>query len=262
MYYICVVWFSKIGAIPICEVYDYKLKQILRFRLEQENWGIMKKVAKASGKLKYHTVIIELDSTLPRRDTKKAHLYIGTSFYSAEECLRQLQQGRGSGFAKGHYLSVFAKALYSKPTQDPKVAKRRLAETIEKYTRLGHMVNNNKSEWRVYVIDLKQNHLETKPKSGHVYVGSTSKTVKERVKEHHNGAETSKGHRLNSKYVTDHFDGINKSLSPRNQYFSSKSAEEKEERLAEELCRKGYLVRAGQYTPNQKTCISKRKTKK
>jgi predicted GIY-YIG superfamily endonuclease len=222
----------------------------------------MKKVAKASGKLKYHTVIIELDSKLPRRDSKKPHLYVGTSLSSAEDRLRQLQRGAGPEFAKGHYVSVFAKAPYSKPTKDPKVANRRLDETIEKYARLGHMVNNNKSEWHVYVIDLKQDHLKTKPKSGHVYVGSTSKTVNERVKEHQKGAKTSKGHQLNSKYVTDHFGGINKSLSPKNLYFSSKSAEEKEEHLAEELCRKGYLVRAGQYTPNQKTCISKRKTKK
>lgn len=222
----------------------------------------MKKVAKASTKLKYHTVIIELDSTLPRRDTKKAHLYIGTSLSTAEDRLGQLQRDAKSGFAKGHYLSVFAKSPYSKPAKDPKVAKARLDETIEKYARLGHMVNNNKNEWHVYVIDLKQDHLKTKPKSGHVYVGSTSKTVHERVKEHQKGAKSSKGHRLNSQYVTDHFDDLNKSLSPTEKFFTSKSAEEKEERLAEELCRKGYLVRAGQYTPNQKTCISKRKTKK
>ena len=221
----------------------------------------MKKVAKASRKVKYHTVIIELDSTLPRRATKKAHLYIRTSLSSAEDRLRQLQQGQGNGFAKGHYLSVFAKAPYSKPAKDPKVAKRRLDETIEKYARLGHMVNNNKSEWHVYVIDLKQDHLKVEPKSGHVYVGSTSKTVHERVKEHQKGAKSSKGHRLNSQYVTDHFDDLNKSLSLTEKFFTSKSAEEKEERLAEELCRKGYLVRAGQFTPNPKTCISKRKTK-
>jgi len=221
----------------------------------------MKKVAKASGKLRYHIVIIELDSTLPRRDSKKPHLYIGKSLSSAEVRLGELQRGAGPEFAKGHYVSVFAKVPYSKPAKDPKIAKRRLEETIEKYARLGHLVNNNKSEWHVYVIDLKQDHLKTKPKSGHVYVGSTSKTVNERVRQHQNGAKTSKGHRLNSKYVTEHFDGLNKSLSPTEKFFTSKSAEENEERLAEELCRKGYLVRAGQFTPNPKTCISKRKTK-
>jgi Uri superfamily endonuclease len=180
---------------------------------------------------------------------------------NAVDRLGQLQRGAGPSFAKGHYVSVFAKAPYSKPTKDPKVAKRRLAETIEKYTRIGHMVNSNKSEWHVYVIDLKQDHLKTKPKSGHIYVGSTSKTIKERVREHEKGATTSKGHRINSKYVTEYFAGQNKSLSPSEKFFTSKSAEEKEERLAEELCRKGYLVRSGQFTPNPKTCISKRKTK-
>ena len=222
----------------------------------------MKKVSKATMSLKHHTVIIELDSTLPRRDTDKPHLYIGTSLTSAEEYLLRLQQGAGPAFARGHYLSVFAESPYSKPTSDPEVAKRRLDETIEKYSRLGHMVNNSNSEWHVYVIDLKQDHLEVKPKSGHVYVGSTSKTVDERVRQHNEGVESSKGHRLSSRYVFQHFGGLNKSLSPKDKYFTSKAAEEKEERLAEELCQKGYLVRAGQFTPNPKTCISKRKTKK
>ena len=212
--------------------------------------------------MRYHTVIIELDSTLPRRNSKKPHLYIDNSLSTAEDRLGQLQRGAGPKFTKGHCLSVFAKSPYSKPAKDPRVAKRRLDETIEKYSRLGHMVNNNKNEWHVYVIDLKQDHLKTKPKSGYVYVGSTSKTVKERVKEHQKGAKSSKGHRLNSQYVTDHFDDLNKSLSPSEKFFTSKSAEEKEERLAEELCRKGYLVRAGQFTPNPKTCISKSKAKK
>ena len=222
----------------------------------------MKKVSKASKCLKYHIVIIELDSTLPRRNTRRPHLYIGASLSSAEECLRQLQQGSGPAFAKGHHLSVFAESPYSKPSSDPEIAKRRLDKTIEKYSRLGHMVNNSKSEWHVYVIDLNQDHLEVKPKSGHVYVGSTSKSVSERVLQHEKGAETSKGHRLSSRYVFQHFGGLNKSLSPKETYFTSRAAEEKEERLAEELCRKGYLVRAGQFTPNPKTCISKRKTKK
>lgn len=222
----------------------------------------MEKVSKATKTLKYHIVIIELDLTLPQQDTRKPHLYIGTALSSADVRLRQLQKGVGPAFAKGHYLSVFAESPYSKPTSDPEVAKRRLDETIERYSRLGHMVNNSKGEWRVYVIDLKQDHLVVKPKFGHIYVGSTSKTVDERVQQHKNGTETSKGHRLSSRYVLEHFGGLNKSLSPKEKYYTSKAAEEKEERLAEELCRKGYLVRAGQFTPNPKTCISKRKTKK
>ena len=236
-------------------------KVVFKFRIAYHCWGIMKKVAKGSKSLRYHTVIIELDSTLPRRNSKKPHLYIGTSLSTAEDRLAQLQRGAGPKFIKGHCLSVFAKSPYSKPAKDPKIAKRRLDETIEKYARLGHMINNNQNEWSVYVIDLEQDHLDVKPKSGHVYVGSTSKTVSERVLQHKNGAETSKGHRLNSQYVTDHFKDMNTSLSPKAKFYTSKSAEEKEERLAEELCRKGFLVRAGQFTPNPKTCISKRKTK-
>jgi len=251
----CVARFLINGAIPVCKV-------VFKFQIAYHYWGIMKRVSKGPKSLRYHTVIIELDSTLPRRNSKKPHLYISTSLSTAEDRLGQLQRGAGPKFAKGHYLSVFAKSPYSKPAKDPKIAKRRLDETIEKYERLGHMVNNRKNEWSVYVIDLKQEHLDVKPKSGHVYVGSTSKTVSERIKEHQYGAKTSKGHRLNSRYVTEYFDGLNKSFSPNEKFYTNKSAEEKEERLAEELCRKGYLVRAGQYTPNSKTCVSKRKTKK
>jgi len=237
-------------------------KVVFKVRIAYHYWGKMKKVSKGPKSLRYHTVIIELDKTLPRRSSRKPHLYIETSLSNAEVRLGELQRGAGRKFAKGHYLSVFAKSPYSKPAKDPKIAKRRLDETIEKYERLGHMVNNRRNEWSVYVVDLKQEHLGVKPKAGHVYVGSTSKTVSERVLQHKNGAKTSKGHSLNSRYVTKHFAGLNKTLSPKENLYTSKSAEDKEERLAEELCRKGYLVRAGQFTPNPNTCISKRKTKK
>ena len=221
----------------------------------------MKKAINELIELEYHTVIIELDSTLHRRDVLKPHLYIATSLSSAEDRLYHLKRGAGPKFAKGHYLSVFAKSPYSLPTNDAKVAKQRLSETIEKYSRLGHSVNNNNNVWHVYVINLKQDHLEEKSIFGHVYVGSTSKTVDERIGEHRDGAKSRKGHRLNSSYVTKHFHELNKSLSPLEKYFTSESAEEEEERLAEELCRNGYLVRAGQFTPDTKSCISKRKTK-
>ncbi len=66
----------------------------------------MKKVSKGAKSLQYHTVITELDKTLPRRNSKKPHLYVGTSLSTAEDRLGQLQRGAGPKFAKGHYLSV------------------------------------------------------------------------------------------------------------------------------------------------------------
>ena len=94
----------------------------------------VEKVYVARMRLKYFTVIIELDSTLPRRETDKPHLYIGTSTSTPDERLRQLQQGSGPAFARGHFLSVFEESPYSKPTSDLDVANRRLDETIEKYS--------------------------------------------------------------------------------------------------------------------------------
>ena len=221
----------------------------------------MSKKSKVGKSEKHHIVIIELDASMPRRDPKKSHLYIGVTPSEAEARLTQLKNGSGPKYARGHYLSVFEREPYSKPARDQGIAKRRLNEIIEKYSRLGHAVNNQVNEWHVYVINLKQDHLKVKPKLGHVYVGSTSKSITQRVEEHENRLTSKKGRRLNSKYVTKHFQGLNKALSLRQKFFTRMSAVNREESYAEELCKKGYLVRAGQFTPNQQTCISKRKTK-
>ena len=206
-------------------------------------------------------MIIELDSSMPRRNPKKPHLYIGMTSEDVETRLNQLKSGHGPRYALGHFVSVFANEPYAKPTKDVNVAKRRLDETVEKYFQLGHAVNNKVGEWRVYVIDLKQGHLPSHPERGHVYVGSTSKSIEQRAREHEHGTISKKGHPLSSRYVNKHFDRLNKSLSLKQVFLSKESAESREESYSEELCRKGYLVRSGQFTPDTKTCISKRRQK-
>lgn len=216
------------------------------------------KVVKA---MNYYIVIIKLDSSLPICDSKKAHLYIGMSLSEAETRLCQLKKRGGPLYARGRYLSIFSLEPYAKPAKDLKVAKKRLDETIERYSRLGHTVNNSSDVWHVYVIDLKQDHLKTQPKQGHVYVGSTSKSIAQRINEHKEGSLSKKGHGLNSKYVTKYFDQLNTSLTLKQKFFSRAAAEGREESYAEKLCKRGFLVRAGQFTPNPKTCISKQRSK-
>ena len=167
----------------------------------------------------------------------------------------------GPDYARGHYVKIYEASPYAKPRTSAAVARRRCDEQIEKYIRRGHFVNNGE-KFHVYVVDLKQDHLKTQPAKGHVYVGSTSKDVTTRIEEHRVGPKSETDKKLNSNYVTSHMIGHNKKLSPAGHFFTRTSAEDAEEKLAEELCRKGYLVRAGQFTPNAKTCISKRKTKK
>ena len=212
---------------------------------------------------KYYVVIVELDTKLRGRDKTKPHLYIGMSKTPPEARLKTLQGSRlaGPDYARGHYVKIYEASPYAKPRTSADVARRRRDEQIEKYIRRGHFVNNGE-KFHVYVVDLKQDHLKTQPAKGHVYVGSTSKDVNTRIEEHRVKRKSETDKKLNSNYVTSYLIGHNKKLSPAGYFSTRTSAEDAEEKLAEELCRKGYLVRAGQFTPNAKTCISKRKTKK
>ena len=224
------------------------------------------KPAKVGAKTKtaqYCVVIVELDTKLRANGQSKPHLYIGMSKTAPEARLKTLQGSRSAGpdYARGHYVKIYEASPYAKPRTSAAVARRRCDEQIEKYIRRGHFVNNGE-RFHVYVIDLKQDHLEIMPNKGHVYVGSTSKDVETRIEEHRVKRKSETDKKLNSNYVTNHMIGHNKKLSPAGHFFTRTSAEDAEEKLAEELCRKGYLVRAGQFTPNAKTCISKRKTKK
>ena len=224
------------------------------------------KPAKSGARTKpaqYCVVIVELDTKLRANGQSKPHLYIGMSKTAPEARLKTLQGSRSAGpdYARGHYVKIYEASPYAKPRTSAAVARRRCDEQIEKYIRRGHFVNNGE-RFHVYVIDLKQDHLEIMPNKGHVYVGSTSKDVETRIEEHRVKRKSETDKKLNSNYVTNHMIGHNKKLSPAGHFFTRTSAEDAEEKLAEELCRKGYLVRAGQFTPNAKTCISKRKTKK
>ena len=224
------------------------------------------KPAKAGGDTKtakYYVVIVELDTKLRGKDQSKPHLYICMSKTPPEARLKTLKGSGSAGldYARGHYVKIYEASPYAKPRTSAAVARRRRDEQIEKYIRRGHFVNNGE-KFHVYVVDLKQDHLKTQPAKGHVYVGSTSKDVTTRIEEHRVGRKSETDKKLNSNYVTSHMIGHNKKLSPTGHFFTRTSAEDAEEKLAEELCRKGYLVRAGQFTPNAKTCISKRKTKK
>ena len=224
------------------------------------------KPAKSGARTKpaqYCVVIVELDTKLRANGQSKPHLYIGMSKTSPEARLKKLKGPGSAGpdYARGHYLKIYEASPYAKPRTSAAVARRRRDEQIEKYIRRGHFVNNGE-KFHVYVVDLKQDHLKTQPAKGHVYVGSTSKDVETRIEEHRLGRKSETGKKLNSNDVTSYLIGHNKKLSPAEHFFTRTSAEDAEEKLAEELCQKGYLVQAGQFTPNAKTCISKRKTKK
>jgi hypothetical protein len=199
---------------------------------------------------KYHLIIVQLDDTMDRRNPDKPHLYIDYCVSAPEARFKQLQNGAGPSFAVGHYSKLLDVVPYRTPAKTIEIAKRRKSELIEKFSAEGHAVNGNCKQWHVYVINLRQDHLSNKSLKGHVYVGFTSKSIADRVNEHQFGAVSSKGHRLNSKYVTEHFDGLNEKLTP-GPFYIEQEAKDREGTLAEELSRKGFLVRAGEKTPDR-----------
>ena len=196
----------------------------------------------------YYLIVVKLDDTMPRRDSTKPHLYVDYCISDPETRLQQLQNGAGPKFAIGHHLELFDVAPDRRPLKNIDIAKMRKTELITKLAAAGHAVNGDCRQWHVYVINLRQEHLAKKSKQGHVYVGFTSKSIEDRVNQHKNGAVSAKGNRLNSPYVTKHFDGLNEDLTP-GPFYVEQQAKDREGYLAEELAKRGYLVRAGDKTP-------------
>ena len=201
--------------------------------------------------MKYHLIVVKLDNLMLRRDPSKTHLYVDYCEATPEVRFQQLLNGAGPKFAIGHYQELLDVVPYKQPAKNIEIAKKRKKELVGKLAAFGHAVNGDCRQWHVYVINLRQDHLTKKSKRGHVYVGFTSKSINERVSQHKNGASSAKGTRLNSLYVTKHFDGLNEKLTP-GPFNNEQQARDREGSLAEELSEKGYIVRAGDKTPSQK----------
>ena len=208
-----------------------------------------------SANRKYHLIVVKLDDAMPRRDPTKPHLYVDYCIATPDARFQQLLNAAGPKFAVGHYQELLDMVPYKQPAKSIEIAKKRKKELVSKLAAAGHAVNGDCKQWHVYVINLKQDHLTKKSKRGHVYVGFTSKSIEDRVSQHKNGATSTKGNRLNSLYVTKHFDGLNEKLTP-GPFYDEQQAKDREGSLAEELCKKEYIVRAGDKTPGRKTAVS------
>ncbi len=201
---------------------------------------------------KYYVVIVELDTKSRARDKTKPHLYIGMSKTPPEARLKTLQGSRlaGPDYARGHYVKIYEASPYAKPRTSADVARRRCDEQIEKYIRRGHFVNNGE-KFHVYVVDLKQDHLEIMPKSGYVYVGRTSKTPEERFKQHM-GGKPLEGKDRRSKVVKRLGIRLSYDLMPKSVSTETQSIQ-LEKDWAKRLKDRGYRVEAGDATPDRKT---------
>ena len=201
---------------------------------------------------KYYVVIVELDTKSRARDKTKPHLYIGMSKTPPEDWLEKFKGPgtAGSDYARGHYVKIYEASPYAKPRTSADVARRRRDEQIEKYIRRGHFVNNGE-KFHVYVVDLKQDHLEIMPKSGYVYVGRTSKTPEERFKQHM-GGKPLEGKDRRSKVVKRLGIRLSYDLMPKSVSTETQSIQ-LEKDWAKRLKDRGYRVEAGDATPDRKT---------
>ena len=108
----------------------------------------------------------------------------------------------------------------------------------------GYTVNPNTTAYRTYVINL-HDPTRTDVGAGYVYVGQTSKTPEERLREHLTGAVSAKGVNLASRIVRRFGVDLNHDLMTQRIYLTKRQAEKAERRLAERLRNQGYTVEGG-----------------
>ena len=111
----------------------------------------------------------------------------------------------------------------------------------------GYTVNRNEDLWHVYVIRLDDTAGPRQdPALPVVYVGQTSGTPEERLRQHLDGAMSSGGHPIYSKVVHRHGRELMPELYAHlNPIYSEKKSKAVERQLADELRKQGYTVEGG-----------------
>lgn len=107
----------------------------------------------------------------------------------------------------------------------------------------GYTVDGDRTVYRVYVIRLRADGMGDVGK-GFVYVGETSKTPEERLREHLHPRGPDR-RRVHSSIVSRRGLELIPRLAPKTVYFSRASAKAAEKRVAERLASRGYRVAGG-----------------
>lgn len=114
---------------------------------------------------------------------------------------------------------------------------------------LGYTVNGNTTVWSVYVIELDDQDSATgKSSGGFVYVGQTSLTVEERVRQHFLGPEYKPNYTKYSRICHKRFRQLRMDLLPtwaRCSFFTKCDALRAEGRLRLHFEKQGYRVEGG-----------------
>ena len=206
----------------------------------------------------YFLIAVELDETVRRRKSDKAHIYLAKTVVEPENRLNQLQRGAGPKFAVGHYLGLVPLPVTFRPTRNSKRADELLKRNLEAFVRQGHAVNNLPSsledEWVVYVLALseegKEKLLQNRDgtrKKGYVYVGQTSNSLEVRMAQHRGEQKSRTGRHLGARPTRDRrFELLYYEI-----VHTASHALERERQLADKYEKRNYLVDAGDVTPRK-----------
>ena len=192
----------------------------------------------------YRVVVLELTNVVSRIRTDRPNIYVGVTTRTPQ----QLADGLSNGKYKPAWARNNAVGLLDKlaPTGTFTYTEaKQLRDDLKRQLRTkGYTVNRNTTAYRTYVINLDNPDL-TDPGKGYVYVGQTSKTPEQRLKEHLNGTRSRKGHNLASRKVSKYGTQLNYDLMTQRIYLTQKQALKAERRLAERLREQGYTVEGG-----------------
>lgn len=200
-------------------------------------------------------IIVELDSTMPRRIPTLPHLYVANTVDSPEGRLQQLLNGKGPDYARGKY-SALRQDLnpFLDSAEDEFEAATRLASLKRALTKTGYAINGKATAWHTYVVDLDPTGM-TDVGKGYVYVGQTSHTPEERYAIHKAPRRPAPAKDIRSKVVHRKGVGLNyklmKKLTPSPPVFTKQDALALEKKWAKKLHNMGYRVEAGDATPGR-----------
>ena len=192
----------------------------------------------------YRVVALELTNVVSRIRTDRPNIYVGLTTRTPQQLADGLNKGKYKpAWARNNIVGLLDKLA---PTGTfTYIEAKQLRDDLKRQLRTkGYTVNRNTTAYRTYVINLHNPDL-TDPGKGYVYVGQTSKTPEQRLKEHLNETRSRKGHNLASRKVSKYGTQLNYNLMTQRIYLTQKQALKAERRLAERLREQGYTVEGG-----------------
>ena len=192
----------------------------------------------------YRVVVLELTNVVSRIRTDRPNIYVGVTTRTAQQLADGLNRGEHKPAWVRNNVTRTRDDLAPQQTFTHQEAKQHRDALIKELRTKGYTVNRTTDAYRTYVINLDNPDLED-PGKGYVYVGQTSKTPEQRLKEHLTGASSGKGHNLASRKVFKYGTQLNYNLMTQRIYLTQQQALKAERRLAKRLRQQGYTVEGG-----------------